>query len=110
MVATTGCSTVGALGAEPTPADRLFVALDQHRIVGGPVDCLIEVSGIHEAPQGGAWVQIAVVGDPTQNVVLFLPDWATIEHAIASLEAWGRTPVADRPASIDAIRAASLSF
>ena len=109
MVATTGCSAVGAPGAESGAADRLFVALDQHRIVGGPVDCLVEVSGVHEAPHGGAWVQIAVVGDPAQNVVLFLSDWTMFDHAIAALEVWGKTPVADRPASIDVKQTASLS-
>lgn len=110
MVATTRGSTGGALRAGPSTADQLFLALDQYRIVGGPVDCLIEVSGIHEAPQGGVWVQIAVVGDPTQNVVLFLPDGTAIDRAIAALETWGKIPVAHRPAAVDVMQTASLSL
>jgi hypothetical protein len=98
--------TVGALGAQPTTADQLFVALDQYRLAGGHGDCLVEVSGIHEAPLGGVWVQIAIVGDPTQNVVLYLAARTTLDRAIAALEAWGRTPVSERPFSIAVARPA----
>jgi fructose-specific phosphotransferase system IIC component len=107
MAATRG-STVGALGAEPTAADRLFVALDQHRVEGAHGGCLVEVSGIHDAPHGGAWVQIAVVGDPSQNVVLYLAAGTAVDRAIAAVDAWGRTPVADRPWSINVIQQVRL--
>ena len=107
-MAATRESTVGALGAEPTTADQLFVALDQYQIQGGHGDCLVEVSGIHEAPHGGAWVQVAVVGDPSQSVVLYLAARASVDHAIAALDAWSRTPPADRPWSINVIPPVSL--
>jgi len=107
-MAATRKSTVGVLGAEPTTADQLFVALDQHRVEGEHGDCLVEVSGIHEAPHGGAWVQVAVVGDPSQNVVLYVAAGTPIDHAIAALDAWSRTPRADRPWSVNAIKPVSL--
>jgi hypothetical protein len=107
-MAATRQSTVGVLGAEPTTADQLFVALDQHRVEGEHGDCLFEVSGIHEAPHGGAWVQVAVVGDPSQNVVLYVAARTPVDHAIAALDAWGKTPPADRPWSINMIQPASF--
>jgi len=104
MAATIGSPTVEALETAPagaTGADRLFAALDQHPIEGGPGGCLVEISGIHEAPNGGAWVQIAVVGDPGQNVLLHLFNLNAVDHAIAALDAWGKTPIAYRPAFIE---------
>jgi hypothetical protein len=78
--------------------------LDQHPIDGGPGGCLVEISGIHEAPNGGAWIQIAVVGDPGQNVLLYLSNLTAVDQAIAALDAWGKIPIAERPAFIDVIR------
>ena len=107
MVATRK-STVGVLRAEPTTADQLFAALDQHRVEGEDGDCLVEVSGIHAAPDGGAWVQVAVAGDPSQNVVIHVAAGTPVDHAIAALDAWSRTPPADRPWSINVLQPVSL--
>jgi hypothetical protein len=96
MVATSVGSECGAAKAEPTAADRLFDALDEHRITAGPDARLVEVLGIHAMPDG-AWVQIALIGESTEGVILHLPLWTSIDHAIAALNAWGKTPAGHRP-------------
>ena len=96
MVATSVCLEWGAAKAGPTTADHLFAALDERRITPGPHGRLVEVLGIHAMPDG-AWVQIALVGEPGQGVILHLPRWTRIDHAIAALNVWGETPTDNRP-------------
>jgi hypothetical protein len=77
-------------------ADRLFVALDQHRIDGDPDGSVVEVLGIHPA-SSGVWVQIALAGQPDLGAIFHLPARATIDQAIAAIDAWGAVPWTDRP-------------
>jgi hypothetical protein len=96
MVATSVYSDHGAAKAEPTATDRLFDALNERRITADPEGRLVEVLGIHAMPDG-AWVQIALVGESTQGVILHLSPWTSIDHAIAALNVWGKTPTKHRP-------------
>ena len=96
MVATSMYSERGAAKAEPTAADRLFDALNERRITAGPNGRRIEVLGIHAMPDG-VWVQIAVMGESTEGVILHLPVWNSVDHALAALTVWGETPPHHRP-------------
>jgi len=107
MVATSMCSERGAAAAVPTAADRLFDALDERWITPGPNGRLVEVLGIHATPED-AWVQIALVGESTQSVILHLPLSASIDQAIAALNAWCDTPTDHRPRLIHVTSSAGL--
>ena len=96
MVATTVCVECGVADAEATAADRLFDALDARRITPGPDGPRVEIVGIHALPDG-IWMQVAVAGESMQGVILHLPRWASVDHAIAALKVWGEAPTDDRP-------------
>ena len=81
-------------------ADRLFAGLDRHPIKGDPDGSTVEVISIHVTQNTGAWVQMEIAGEPTQSVILHLPDSTTVDAAIAALNAWGEIPRERRPPCI----------
>ena len=85
----------GPAKARAAAADRLFVALDQHRIDGDPDGSVVEVLGIHPA-SSGVWVQIALAGQSGFDALLHLPAHATIAQAIAAIDAWAANPCDER--------------
>ena len=101
MVARRGCSGSDLWNAEKTTADRLFLVLDRRRIKASTGSSAIEVLGVHAMPEDGAWVQLAIVGQPAQGVVLHLLDSTTVEDVIEALNTWVETPTEERPRSID---------
>jgi hypothetical protein len=99
----------GTATAEPTTADLLFVELDQRPVKG--IEVVLEVLGIHVVEGRGTWVQLAPSGEPTQAFILHLAPSATVDQALAALDAWGRTPCESRPRVIEGVPfPASLSL
>ena len=99
----------GTATAEPTTADLLFVELDQRSVKG--IHDVLEVLGIHAVEGRGTWVQLAPSGEPSQAFILFLAPSATVDQALASLDAWGRSPRDSRPRVIEVVPfPASLSL
>jgi hypothetical protein len=91
----------GTATAEPTTADLLFVELDQRPVKG--IEAVLEVLGIHAVEGRGTWVQLAPSGEPAQAFILYLAPRATVDQALAALDAWGRTPLDIRPRVIEAV-------
>ncbi len=106
MVTSRQSSPSTAVQATSAAIERLYVMLDGLRIRSGMDDCLIHVQGIHTAPTGDTWVQVALADDPAQGALMHLFPGTTDNQTIAALAVWAALPADDRPRSIDVVQAA----
>ena len=81
-------------------ADRLFARLDNRLIDDASGGWIAYVLGVHIA-DGDIWVQIAAADEPDRNLLLHLLSPADVDHAIAALDAWSKTPGPGRAGIID---------
>ena len=101
MVVRHGRSGSDLWKAARNTVDRLFSILDQRRITASTGSSAIEVLGAHAMPDGGAWVQLAIVDEPTHGVLLHLRHTTAIDDVIDALNRWCETPTEERPGAID---------
>jgi hypothetical protein len=89
----------GAQCQDSAIADRLFAELDNRAINGARYAWIAQVHGVHMVG-AEAWVQVGSANEPLCNVLLHLSPRATADHALAALQAWTGTPVAERDSTV----------
>ena len=92
-------------GQDSAAADRLFAELDNRAISGARDGWVAQVNGVHMVG-AEAWVQVASANEPLCNVLLHLSSRATAHHALAALQAWTGTPLAERDSTVHVMRIA----